>query len=143
MEKMKIIKHRKGLKVHRIELYDNIDEIPIINFSQLEKNLIIESGVGASIQDFDQRLNHLTQFISTNHKDKALNEINNMRNLFWNVTNEIRPDMDAFSCLVESIDGEVVNTSDSGIERTTKKLKEIGFTKKMIDQRNEIKKKNG
>ena len=138
---MEIIKFRNGIKRHTVELYENIDEMPIINFAQLEKNLIIESGVGANLKDFEVRLEIMSQFISSGHNKKAINEINNMRNLFWNITNEIRPDMDAYSCFVHTINGEKRQNTEDGIEKTTKMLKEIGFTKKMIDHRHDLKKK--
>ena len=141
LQEMEEIKYRKGLKRHKILIYDNIDELPIGNFAQLEKNLIIESGVGAGLSDFSARINSIAQFISSDHKEKAINELNNMRNLFWNATNDIRPDFDAFSCLVHSIDGVERIASESGIEKTTEVLKLIGATKKIIDYRHRIKKK--
>ena len=138
---MKVIKHRKGLKTYNIELYDNIDEMPIQNFAQLEKNLIIEGGVGASIGDFDLRFSSLVQFISSGHKEKAMNEVNNMRNLFWNITNDIRPDMDAYSCMIATINGEERKCTEHGIEATTQLLKDIGYTRKHVIEKDEIKKK--
>lgn len=138
---MKIIKHRKGLKVHTIELYENIDEMPIQNFAQLEKNLIIESGVGTSINDFDVRFEKLLQFNSSGHKDKVSNEVNNIRNLFYNITNEIRPDTDAYSCLVSTINGKKTECTESGVAKTSKFLNDIGVTKAMIDEKGSIKKK--
>lgn len=138
---METIKHRKGLKTYCVELYENIDEMPIENFAQMEKNLIIEGGVGSSIGDFDIRLQTMAQFISSGHKEKAMNEMNNMRNLFWNITQDIRPDMDAYSCFVATINGKETKCTESGIKRTTDVLKEIGFTKKMIDEKDGIKKK--
>lgn len=138
---METIKHRKGLKNHIIELYDSIDEMPIENFVQMEKNLIIEGGVGDNIGDFDNRLGLLNQFVSTGHKQKALNEINNMRNLFYNITNEVRPGMEAYSCLVYKIDGKEMSCTNSGVDKTTEILMKIGYTKKMIDHKDDIKKK--
>lgn len=138
---MEVIKFRKGLKYHTLEIYDDIDEIPINNFAHLEKNLLIEGGVGVTIGDFDSRLELMIQFITTGHKDKALNEVNNMRNLFWNITEKVRPDTDAFSCLLHKIDGKVRVASDSGISQTSEILQLIGATKEMIDKRRSIKKK--
>lgn len=139
---METLTVRRGLKKHRVLIYDNIDELPIENFAQLEKNLIIEGGVGATIADFNARIQVVSQFISSGHKQKAINELNNMRNLFWNITQDVRPDMDAFSCLVFTINGEERKATESGIESTTKLLKEIGATKKMIDMRHDLKKKS-
>ncbi len=138
---MEIIKFRKGIKKYIIELYENIDEMPIMNFAELEKNLIIEGGVGSNINDFDVRLQKISQFISSGHDKKAMNEINNMRSLFWNITHEIRPDMDAYSCFVATINGKETKCTEAGIKQTTNFLKDIGFTKKMIDEKDRIKKK--
>lgn len=138
---METVKFRKGISFHEILIYDNIDELPIDNFAQMEKNLLIESGVGASLADFSERIKAASQFISSDHKEKAYNELNNMRNLFYNINNGIRPDFDAFSCLVYSIDGVERTATESGIEKTTEVLKLIGATKKIIDSRLHIKKK--
>jgi len=138
---METIKHRKGIKNYRIELYENIYEMPIENFAQMEKNLIIESGVGSTITDFDTRLQTLAQFVSSGHTEKGMNEINNLRNLFWNITQNITPGTDAYSCFVATINGKEVKCTESGIKETSGLLKRIGYTKKMIDQKNSIKKK--
>jgi len=64
-----------------------------------------------------------------------------MRNLFWNITQNIRPDMDAYSCLVSTINDKERKCTDSGIEATTQLLKDIGYVKKFIDEKDVIKKK--
>ena len=41
---------------HDVEMYDSIDELPIIRFHKYQKLLLVDSGIGADINSFDQRI---------------------------------------------------------------------------------------
>ena len=138
---MKIITHWHKLNRHKIEVYENDDEMPIENYVQLQKNYLIAAGVGVTIGDFDSRLQSLSKYVVGEDKSKSANEINNMRNLFWNIINKETPTIDAFSCVVKSINGKDVNSNESGIEKTTKRLMDMKFTMNHIHKAMDIKKK--
>ena len=77
-----------GLKLKRAEvtLYDSITEMPITKFMALQECMLIDTGVGSTIADFDKRLAEITIPIQAGDKLKSMAEIENMRILFWNIT---------------------------------------------------------
>lgn len=127
-----LIKHWNNFRRHTIEIYDDIEDLPVERYIKYQKNQLISNEVGADITDFDRLLQKLIQFINTGHKNKSLIEVNNLRNLFYNVSNEIDVESDAFSCLVKSINDHEYGHSESEITRITGKLRRIGFTRRMI-----------
>ena len=77
-----------GLKLKRanITLYDSITEMPITKFMALQECMLIDTGVGSTIADFDKRLAEITIPIQAGDKLKSMAEVENMRILFWNIT---------------------------------------------------------
>ena len=136
------VKLRKGLKHHKVMMYDSIDNMPIVLFSKMQKYQIVESGIGANIADFDQHFEKTVDFLKHDKKDKAINELSNIRHLFWHSLNEVDPSHLAFCCLVYSIDGkEITDHSEQSLEEIREKLSSIGLTEKLIRE-NELKKKS-
>lgn len=39
---------------HELKLYDNIDEMPIVNFQKYNKYIIVDSGLGSDIDSVDE-----------------------------------------------------------------------------------------
>lgn len=127
-----LIKHWHRLRRYKIEVYDDIEDLPIERYIKFQKNQLIANEVGTDITDFDRLLQKLIQFITTGHKDKSMVEVNNLRNLFYNVSNDIDVETDSFSCLVKSINGQEYGSSESEITRITNTLYRIGLTKRLI-----------
>ena len=38
---------------HKVEIYDSIDELPMVRFHKYSKMLMVDAGVGSDINDFD------------------------------------------------------------------------------------------
>lgn len=108
-----------------IKLYDSIDELPILNFQKYNKYLLIDSGVGSSVDDIDAHIVKIAKFIHAGDKKKAMVELQNMRQNMYMVNSEISPNYLAFACLVHSVDG-VVNSdlSDDGLKEVLAKIKQ-------------------
>jgi len=56
----------KGIRRHEVELYEDIESMPIVAFSKMQKYQLISSGIGDSIGDFDghfERLFKLVRFL--------------------------------------------------------------------------------
>lgn len=134
---MKTIKVRKI----KLELYDSIDEMPIANFQKYNKFLLIDSGIGSDLDDFDAHINHLLTFISTNEMDKLKQEILNMRQNLYMINSEISPKYLAFAALIHSINGvEVTDLSDDNLKNILNSLKNARHYK-ILDVLAKIKKK--
>lgn len=129
------IKIWKGLKRHVIELYDSIENLPIVLFSKMQKYQLIEQGIGSTISDFDKHFEMVIDFLKHDKKDKAIKELTNIRHLFWHTMNEVNPAHLGFCCFVKSINGkDIVDYSENSLIKIREKLSGIGLTQKLVDE---------
>ena len=111
---------------HTIEMYDTIEELPIVRFHKYQKLLLIDAGIGADIHAFDQRTERVRRFLMEGKADKAQQELENLRQGVFLIQNEISPKHRAFAALVSKIDGKAwTDISDDGLEKLTAKLNDI------------------
>ena len=64
---------------HTVEMYDTIDELPIVRFHKYQKMLLIDAGVGADISAFDRRVEKIAKHLSLGETEKAGAELQNLR----------------------------------------------------------------
>lgn len=113
-----------------IEVYDSIDEMPIINFQKYNKYLLIDSGIGSDADDIDAHIMKIARFVKANNSKKALQELQNMRQNMHMVNNEISPKYLAFAALMHSINGKEVNDlSDDSLKKLLKDIKDVKHSK--------------
>lgn len=130
----------KYLNKHTFELYEAIEDLPITQFHKYSKFLLVEGGIGDSIQDIDAHITKILQFLKTD-VNKAHQEILNMRQCIYMVANELDIHNKATLCLVKSVDGKPwTNFSDSGIEALYKmvggaKVKEFNEIRNIIQEK--------
>lgn len=128
------------IKNRVIEIYDSIDEMPIVNFQKFNKYLLIDSGIGSDAEDIDRHISKIAKFIKTDQA-KALQELQNLRQNLYMVANDISPRHLAFTALIYSIDGKrVFDYSDENLKSI---LTEIQAVKRswLVDLVLELKKK--
>ncbi|MCK9220201.1 MAG: hypothetical protein M0P47_09155 [Bacteroidales bacterium] len=120
---------------HKIVTWDSIDEMPINRYSAFNRMMMLSEGLGSSFSDIEN--NHIRPLVQIiDDKGKALQQIANLRELVFNLLNEVNFEHRAYCVLIHSIDGkELTGFSESDIDTTIKRLAEIGLT------HNEIKKK--
>lgn len=104
---------------YRVEIYESIEEMPAVRFNRANKYLLLQSGIGSSLADFDKHLAKLSLVIKGDNKKKAIDIINNMRQLYWNIDQGMNVEQLSFACFVHSINGTI--ETDHGETR----LKEI------------------
>ena len=103
---------------HRVEMYDAIDELPIVRFHKYQKMLLIDAGVGADIAAFDRRLEKVSKHLALNEPDKAEVELQNLRQSVYMIQSGICPKHRAFAALVTRVDGERFDdVTDAAIDR--------------------------
>ena len=113
-----------------VQVYDSIDEMPIINFQKYNKYLLIDSGIGSDADDIDAHIVKIAKYIKSNNNRKALQELQNMRQNIYMVNSEISPKYLAFAALIHSIDGKEVNDlSDDGLKKLLQDLKKVKHSK--------------
>ena len=113
----------------KIKLYDSIENLPIVNFQAFNKYLLIDSGIGSDFSDIDNHISKIAKFINSDKKE-ALQELQNMRQALYFVSQSINPKHMSFVCFIHSIDGqEITDLSDSSIQTI---LTSIGKVKKNV-----------
>ena len=89
------------LAKHKVELYDSIDELPIVRFHKYNKMLLIDAGVGSDLSDWDAHMEKVVRYCRLNQPDKAEKEIGNIRQNIYFIQSEISPKHLAFAALVK------------------------------------------
>lgn len=121
---------------HVIKLYDSVDELPISAYQRYNKFLLIDAGIGSSIDDVDIHIVKLAKLIGANEREKAVQELQNMRQNLFMINSNISPKYLAFAALVYSVDGERVDAvSDDDYHELLTKIQEIphGLLSKTLD----------
>ena len=111
---------------HVIKLYDSVDELPIGAYQRYNKFLLIDAGIGSSVDDFDAHIVKLAKLIGNNEREKAMQELQNMRQNLFMINSKVSPKYLAFAALVYSIDGKKVEAvSDDDYSELLAKIQEM------------------
>lgn len=128
---------------HEVELYDGIESLPVSRFHRYNKMLLIDSGIGSDIADFDRHIAKAMRYLASKDTDKAATELANLRQCVHMVQQGLSPRHLAFAALVRTIDGKPRgDISDDGLKETAAMLADatedetaaaMGAAKKKID----------
>ena len=91
---------------HTVEMYDTIDELPIVRFHKYQKLLLIDAGIGSTIEAFDQRIEKTRRFLMDGKPDKAGQELENLRQSVFMIQNGLNTQHQAFAALVTKVDNK-------------------------------------
>lgn len=129
---------------HSVKLYDCIEDLPIVRFHKYQKYLLVDSGIGGTIAQFDQRIETIRRFLMLEKVDKAQKEIENLRQCVYMIQSEISPRHLSFAALITEIDGKPCDDlSDDALQKVIEQLSDvpeseitdlIGSVKKKIDR---------
>lgn len=126
---------------HTVEMYDAIEELPIVRFHKYQKLLLVEAGIGSDLVALDQRIEKVRRYLMDNKPDKAEKELENLRQSVWMIQNSINPKHRAFAVLVAKIDGrEYPDISDDSLQTIMETLNDVS-EKDMTAQLEAVKKK--
>lgn len=126
---------------HAVEIYNGIDELPIVRFHKYQKMVLIDAGIGGDITAFDQRAEKARRFLAKGDTEKAAQELDNMRQCVFFVQQGLNPKHRAFATLVAKIDGiEYPDVTDATIERILQVLQDVP-EKELTAQLDAVKKK--
>lgn len=139
--------YRMGIMVtvkigkHTVEMYDAIDELPIVRFHKYQKLLLIDAGIGADITAFDQRIEKTRRYLMDGKPEKAQQELENLRQTVYFIQTGINPKHRAFAALVTKIDGRDCNDlSDVALTELLETLQDVP-EKELTAQLEAVKKK--
>lgn len=116
------------IKGKKIQLYDSIDEMPIVNFQKYNKCILIDSGLGSDIDSIDNHIVDIAKYVKNGDTKNALQELQNMRQTMHMIVSGVSPKNLAFAALIYSIDGvEQKNLSDEHLQEIMNELNELPF----------------
>jgi len=111
---------------HTITYYDgDVTELPAKRFQKFNKFLLLDSGIGSDIQDIDNHIERLRVYVQKD-TDKAVMELENLRQNMYLVMKGITPKHLAFCTLIYKFDGEACeDMSDEGIKDLHERLSSV------------------
>ena len=127
-----------------VELYDNIDFMPFDRFNAFNKYVMLDSELGATIQDFDKITVRVYEFLNKEMIDEAKNEMLNLRIVVNNVLTENSSKGLAFASLICKIDSSVIEDySEENLRKILLNLSNEGLdVKKVVESIKDVKKKS-
>lgn len=126
---------------HKVVIYDSIDELPMVRFHKYGKMLLVDSGVGSDINDFDAHIERATRYIRNGDLENGAKELENLRQCVYLILSEQSVRDLSFACLVKEIDGRP--TDDLSEEGLTEVVRMLGGVprKEMAESLDSVKKK--
>lgn len=110
----------------RVELYDAIEELPIMRFHRYNKMLLVDAGIGSDLADFDRHVEKAIRLINAKTPDLAAVELENLRQNVYFIQSNLSPRHLAFAVLVKSINGRPCNDlSDDGLQKIIEQFADI------------------
>lgn len=129
---------------HSVKMYDGIEDLPVVRFHKYQKFLLIDSGIGGTMTQFDQRIETTRRFLMQGKTEQAQRELENLRQCVYMIQSEVSPKHLSFAALVTEIDGKPCeDLSDDALKEVVGKLSDvseselaglIGSVKKKIDR---------
>lgn len=127
--------HTIQLKSHKLEVYDSIDELPITRFHLFNRYLLIDAGIGSSLDDFDNHMITLLKYLELGDTDNAKKEAMNIRQGVALMLDGISPKHNAFVPIIKAIDGKPLDDlSDENIKAILDMIGGDGVTTSTISR---------
>lgn len=115
---------KASINGHVVKLYDSVDDMPIVNFQKYNKFLLIDSGVGSTLDDYNNHIAKMFKYIQTNNIQDLAQELANTRQLMFMINQEISPKYLAFAALIAEFDGKpVTDLSDDNLKHLLSNLR--------------------
>lgn len=132
---MKTISLSTTLKAVDIEFYDDIKLMPIEQLNAFQVNLLQDSGIGSTIQDYDRHEQKIDVFLASGKIEEALRERENKRYNYFLMLEKINTKVISIACLLHKIGDEVIEDfSDDALKKHHAKLLELGITQGEVEE---------
>lgn len=126
---------------YTVEIYDAIDELPMLRFHKYNKMLLVDSGIGSDLGDFDAHIEKAMRYAKSKTPELAVTELDNLRQNVYFIQTGISPKHLAFAVLVKSIDGNPCNDlSDDALQKIVEMFGDVPV-KELTAQMEAVKKK--
>ena len=126
-----------------LELFDSIDKLPFERFNAFNKYVMLDSELGATVQDFDKVTVRVYEFISKEMYEEAKNELLNLRIVVNNILTGNSSKGLAFASLISKVNGKPLDDySEEKLKALLSDLSKEGLdVKQVIEAAAEVKKK--
>jgi len=105
------------------KISDSIKELPIHRFSEFQKYLLQDSGIGSTIEEVYKHSEKLDIFLAANKVQEAINERANQHFNFFYMLNQISITHLTFAVFVDAIDDQpVTDHSESNLRQVCDRL---------------------
>ncbi len=127
---------------HTLKYFAGVKEMPAGRFKEFQKYLFEDWGVGTTMPEVDLRLANAFQLVANNTKDKALQELHNLRLTINYIINKLSIKSYALAVLIFEVDGDKkYDYTEDGLKKTVE-LIEKTVPQQTIEQIVEDIKKN-
>lgn len=110
----------------KVEIYDSIETLPIINFQKYNKFILVDSLIGSDLADVTTAINRAIKYLGAERTDLAITQLQNVISCVSLISQEISPKYLAFAALVKSVNGKINNDlSDAGLHALMRSLTEV------------------
>jgi hypothetical protein len=122
---------------------ESIKELPIDRYSEFQKYLLQDSGMGSDIESVARHFEKIDIFLAANKVQEAINERTNQHFNFFFMLNQINITHLSFAVLVSSItDQPITDYSETALLTVSKQLGKQGFThEQLVEILEDVKKK--
>lgn len=126
---------------HTLEIYDSIEELPMIRFHKYNKMLLVDAGIGSDLSDVDRHIEKAIRYSRSKTPELAAVELDNMRQNIYFIQSNLNPKHLAFAALIKSIDGKPCHDlSEEGLRKVVQSL-EHATIKEVMTEFDSVKKK--
>lgn len=127
----------------KIKIRETIKELPIDRFTDFQKYLVQDSGIGSDMLSVEKHFGMWDRLASAGKIDEAMRERHNLHMNIYLAINRINIQHISFVCLVDSVNGVGVDDySESAMHDLSKKLGKMGLTQQHVSDILESVKKN-
>lgn len=111
------------LRKHTIQLYDSIDEMPVVRYHKFTQLMVLATGEGNDLEAIRTKIDSIVKMIDDGQPAKAKVEMLNLYQIFAFIDTAVDPKSLAFACLVKSIDGkEETDINDNRLHEIAGKI---------------------
>ncbi len=128
--------------INEIVFYDSIQDLPMFRLNEFQIHLSQDSGIGATLQDFDRRLQGIYESLAANDMPNAIKELQNAKIGWYLMLNSISTSARALADLVYSINGVPLSDfTNDALMRVHSQIKERLSMQQVDELINSLKKK--
>lgn len=112
-----------------LTLYDSIRELPIHRFSEYNRYLMLDAGIGSNVEDVTNKIGKIQRFRAVKDEESVNKELQNLYQSFIFTIENTTPKMYAFFALVKDINGKPFDDlSKEKLDETIVKIGKQGLT---------------